>query len=336
MSDQHNSEQDLFTSSLSDLTPLSQKDSTKRNSLGFKLPINSPTSPPRTFTMSGTDSGHVAKGKGKSSTPSPSGTSVLGFQGYSFQGENPLLLEKEADDGSHVTINLFEDVFMNANLGVAELEKILNYLEIKGKLDFSSFIEGISYQGFDRAYYVKMALRKVSVSVFCRFAILGAVRGSNFQKIKESCLEMPADLSRLVSTGQIVKTATKRDDMTILRFTACLPHWVAFWLFSVDIPKKMDSEDCPGWLQFPGAASLPMGKKVRMQHISFCKAFSALLPGGEFKGTIYYTAYSNPILARDVPKMIKEHLGIGDTAGPGDEITSTEVQELVISKKTKK
>jgi len=127
-----------------------------------------------------------------------------------------------------------------------------------------------------------------------------------------------------------VKTAKKRDDLTILRFTASIPHWVAFWLFSVNIEKKIETEECPGWLQFPGAASLPMGKKQRIAHISFCKAFSALLPGGSFNGNIYYTAYSNPIPAKDVPTLIKEGLGISADDKTSGEITGKEVRDNVI------
>nr|UYL94510.1 MAG: nucleocapsid protein [Leptosphaeria biglobosa negative single-stranded RNA virus 9] len=232
-------------------------------------------------------------------------------------------------DGTTIEYNIFTNIFSDGTLDNNKLEMMLNYMEASGKLDFTGFIDGIIYQGFDRLYYIRMALKKVSVSTFCRFAILGAVRGSNFSKIVEKCLDMPQDLTTLVNNSVVIKTAKKRDDLTILRFTASIPHWVAFWLFKYNIDKKIDSLSCPGWLQFPGAASLPMSKKVRLEHIEFCKAFSALLPGGDFNGNIYYTAFCNQIPLADIPTMIKEGLGIG--ADQNDLITPDEVRQTVNS-----
>lgn len=230
-------------------------------------------------------------------------------------------------DKTTVEFNVFTNVFTDGLLNNQKFEMLLNYMESSGKLDFKAFIDGIIYQGFDRLYYIRMALTKVSISVFCRFAILGAVRGSNFSKIVEKCLDMPQDLRSLITNNVVIKNAVKRDDLTILRFTASIPHWVAFWLFKYDIDKKIDSLECPGWLQFPGAASLPMSKAVRLRHIEFCKAFSALLPGGTFNGNIYYTAYCNLIPLADIPTMIKEGLGLG--ADQNDLITPNEVKTAV-------
>lgn len=345
MSEHFSSEQDLFENKDSDLTVLQEETRPKRNSFGPRLPINTPKSPPRVFRMAG-GKGNNGKGKAESSGgPSeggeekplaPQGGSVIGFSGFTFDDANPGILIKKSDDGSDLKVNVFENVFSGGELTERKFELVLNYLHRVGKLNFQEFIEGISYQGFNRIEYIKSSLKKVSVSVFCRFAILGAIRGSNFDKIKETCLVMPNDLAALVSGGQIVKKAKRRDDMTILRFTASIPHWVAFWLFSVDIPKKIESEECPGWLQFPGAASLPMGKKQRLQHISFCKAFSSLLPGGDFKGTIYFVAYSNPIPEADIPSIIKDQLGIGKDDKTSGEMTRKEVQDSVTMAVVKK
>lgn len=252
---------------------------------------------------------------------------MLGIPGATPTEAGSLMWKIKNPDGSDGTVNIFETVFSDGRMNSERLEMVFNYMEASGKLDFTAFIEGIVYQGFDRLYYIKAALKRVSVSQFSRFAILGAVRGSNFDRIVERCLMMPPDLVLLVKNNTVIKTAKKRDDLTILRFTAAIPHWVAFWLFKVDIAKKIETQSCPGWLQFPGAASLPMSKEVRLQHIAFCKAFSALLPGGTFNGNIYYTAFSNPIPLKDIPTMIKEGLGIG--VSPGSTITNEEVRQSV-------
>lgn len=311
----------------------------KRQSWRTRFPIKSP---PRGNSssegeMAGVTSGD--KGEGGGVGPSVSSGrgekgrgmgSMLGIPGLSVKENGSTLFQGKGENGEPYTIDVFHSVFSGRSLSSSQLEQLLNYLNVSGKLDFSTFIEGISYQGFDRLFYISAALKKVSVSVFCRFAVLGAVRGSNFQKIKEGCTDMPADLDGLVSSGTIIKKAKKRDDLTILRFTASIPHWVAFWLFSVDMSKKIESNDCPGWLQFPGAASLPMGKKQRLQHISFCKEFSSLLPGGTFNGNIYRTAYLNQIPAGDIPSMLKDQLGIGADSVSSGQITSEEVTEQVL------
>lgn len=321
MTNQFSSEQDLFESEEDKQSKVQPPHKIKRNSLGPRLPIS--TSPPRQNPYTMAEGFNVGKGKGTGE----SGT-VIGLPGMRFKEENSLIMIGKDSEGKDKEINLFESVFSGGSVGSVKLEQFLNYVHLVGKLNFADFIEGISYQGFNREFYIRAALAKVSVSVFCRFAILGAVRGSNFSKIVDSCLVMPQDLITLHNNGIIIKKAKKKDDLTILRFTASIPHWVAFWLFTVNYPKKIDTEDCPGWLQFPGAASLPMSKEVRLQHISFCKAFSALLPGGTFNGNIYFTAYSNPIPKKDLPKMIKEGLGIGEA--PGGEITQEEVRAQAI------
>lgn len=252
---------------------------------------------------------------------------MLGIPGAAPAESGSLVWKMKAQDGTDLSVNIFENVFSDGQLNSNRLELIFNYMESAGKLDFTAFIEGIVYQGFDRIYYIQAALKRVSVSQFSRFAILGAVRGSNFERIMEKCVSMPADLERLVTNNVVIKKAVKRDDLTILRFTASIPHWVAYWLFKVNIAKKIESQECPGWLQFPGAASLPMSREVRVQHIAFCKAFSALLPGGTFNGNIYFTAYSNQIPPRDIPSMIKDGLGIGTNAGSA--ISAEDVRQSV-------
>lgn len=320
MSNQFDSEQGLFQSGNSENSTPHFESKPKRRSIGPSLPINPPDSPPRSVRMSG-NSGKVG---------SSMGGTQLGLDGFTFDPNRAGQLIKKGTDGKEIRVDVFENVFSGGELSSKRFELVLNYLHSSSLLNFNDFIEGISYQGFNRLEYIKTSLKKVSVSVFCKFAILGAVRGSNFDKIRDSCLHMPSELSSLVGRGDIVKKAKRKDDMTILRFTASIPHWVSFWLFQIDVLKKIESEECPGWLQFPGAASLPMGRKQRLQHISFCKAFSALLPGGSFNGNIYYVAYTNQIPLTDVPTILKEHLGVGTQDTTSGEISKSEVQEAVI------
>lgn len=332
MTNQFESEQDLFDSTSNlDFTPKTHR---KTNSFGPFLPVNF-----KNNRMSEQGSG---KGKGKQTlpqtperapeqqtrTPPRVAGSTLGFgTNLAASQSRPHVIEGKNDRGEDVSIDLFHSVFQQA-IPSAQLEMILNHLFRANVLDFSTFIENVSYQGFDRHFYIKAALKKVSVETFCRFAILGAVRGSNFAKILDSCIQMPQELITAMNNNVVIKKAKRRDDLTILRFTASIPHWVAFWLFTVNMDKKIQTEACPGWLQFPGAASLPMGKTQRLQHVSFCKAFSALLPGGSFNGNIYYTAYRNQIPVKDLPSMIKDGLGVGENDTTSGSISNEEVQDL--------
>lgn len=358
--DQIKSEQSLFEESDQEAKELVKRTHRKRRSLGFRLPIkvqeegkgsvmgrknkgknsqagsSASNSPPLTSEEEAQEQERIDDLKAQISNPIPlmppkgstNMSSTLGFPGAVPTKEGSVIWGYKGSDGTDKTMNIFTTVFSDSGLTSEHLENILNYLNASGHLDFKDFIANIEYQGFDRLFYIKAALKKVSVSVFCRFAILGAVRGSNFEKIREKCLEMPSDLKALVDNKTIIKTAKRRDDLTILRFTASIPHWVAYWLFTVDIAKKIETSDCPAWLQFPGAASLPMGKTVRLQHIAFCKAFSALISGGSFNGNIYYTAFKNPIPVGDIPTMIKAGLGI--EGANKVEIADAEVRSTVL------
>lgn len=293
---------------------------------GSDSPPNQGKSVPEVNPVKGNGNGSRSGG-GSTGNGKRKGGSMLGIAGAQPIEEGSLTWSFSSNEGKEVQVNIFENVFSDGKMDAGKLEMVLNYMEASGKLDFTAFIEGIVYQGFDRLYFIRAALKRVSISQFSRFAILGAVRGSNFDKISEKCLNMPQDLSLLVKNNIVIKKASKRDDLTILRFTASIPHWVAHWLFKVNIAKKIESQQCPGWLQFPGAASLPMSKEIRLQHIAFCKAFSSLLPGGRFNGNIYYTAFSNPIPEKEIPSMLKDFLGIGAVKTPT--ISPEEVRESV-------
>jgi hypothetical protein len=208
--------------------------------------------------------------------------------------------------GNDAIVDFWNDV---TKLDAAKLEAVMQIAKSESDYDLTSFIRGIEYQGFDRLFYIKHALSLMSVSLFCRFAILGAIRGSNFTKIVDKCEHMPSDMTTAHASLGFVKTPKKRADLTILRCTASIPHWCAFYLQKAAVEKKMQ-EDCHAALQFPGAASLPMSRDVRIKHLNFCVAFSSLLPGGSFSLTIYMTAMNSLIPITDIPPEVLSLLGV--------------------------
>jgi hypothetical protein len=236
---------------------------------------------------------------------------VIGFGKYPRAEGRGLLCRVRTDsEGREMIVDFWNDV---VKLDLAKLEAVLTSSVTDKEYSLTEFIRGIEYQGFDREFYIKTALAKMSVSVFCRFAVLGAVRGSNFKRITETCLAMPQDLVTAFGNLSFVKTPKKRDDLTILRCTASIPHWCAFYLIKAAVEKKLNS-DCPACLQFPGAASLPMSRDVRVKHLNFCVAFSSLLPGGKFKLSIYMTAMSNLIPLSDIPNEVLQVLEVKSVA----------------------
>jgi hypothetical protein len=179
--------------------------------------------------------------------------------------------------------------------------------------DFNEFVENISYQGFNRSAFINAAITKITVSQFSRLAVMGAIRGSNFAKIEANSLRIDGDLRELVRDGTIVKTPKKKNDISILRCTASIPQWCAFFMMSANVPPKIPDSNLPPYLQFPSAASLPMSSDLRRQHIEFSIKFSMLI-GGNFNANIYLAAFNNPIPMSEIPDVVKGRLGVSSNA----------------------
>lgn len=253
-----------------------------------------------------------------------SGTTAFGGTNQDPMGG---LLEriKRGEDGSEQKISYWTDLIVGNDARI--LTKILVQAKADSRYDMGAFIQAIEYQGFDRLFYIKLALSKMSASLFCRFALLGALRGSNFQKIQQTCVGMPQDLISGYSSLGFVKKPTKKDHLTILRCTASIPHWCAFWLMKNDVAGRLAESGCPDALQFPAAAALPMSRHVRESHVKFSKMFSSLLPGGQFNQSIYLTMYQNQIPVSDIPAELYAILDITN-AGPASTMTLQDVTAM--------
>nr|UVB78669.1 NC [Cercospora beticola negative-stranded virus 4-2] len=257
--------------------------------------------------------------------------SVLGFGGDRITGEPPLVRNVKDKEGKATKRDFWNEVIKG--LDAKKLETTLATAKTDATYDMTGFIRAIEYQGFDREFYIKHALTKMSVSQFCRFAIIGAVRGSKFEKIANTCDGMPADLVNAFQIcGFLSGTPKKKTDFTLLRNTASIPHWCVYWMDKAKISKKITNTTCPAALQFPGAASLPMSREIRIAHLDFSLKFSKLLPGGNFNMNIYMTAYGNPIPISDIPVEVAEILKIqaeSDNYRLSDEEIQTYSQSLV-------
>jgi hypothetical protein len=247
--------------------------------------------------------------KGESSKSG--GSTVLNLSTLPKVKDSSNLVRKVKDkDGKSIEVDFWNDVM---RFDADKMEAVLGLASKDPDYSMNAFISAIEYQGFNRLYYIGVALSVMSVSLFCRFAILGAIRGSNFTRIVDTCEQMPADMiSKFTSLG-FVKTPKKKDHLTILRCTASIPHWCAFYMNEAGVAKKLNML-CPASIQFPGAASLPMSREVRIQHIEFCVAFSSLLPGGAFRVSIYLTAMGNQIPVSDIPAEVLSVLKVSSNS----------------------
>jgi hypothetical protein len=220
----------------------------------------------------------------------------------------PLVIDVRNPDNTYMRVDFWREA--NKSLDVTYVENLLMKGHKHQEYDMNQFIEGIIYQGFNREFYIKHTLTKMSLMMFSQFALVGSIRGSNFQKIVDTSEDFPEGLKNAFASLSFVKKPKKKTDLTILRCTASIPQWCAYWMKKAQVDKKISTEECPACLQFPGAASLPMSKKIRLQHLAFSIAFSKILPGGAFSLSIYLTAYNNSIPVKYIPDGVKQVLEV--------------------------
>jgi hypothetical protein len=177
------------------------------------------------------------------------------------------------------------------------------------QFDAKGFIDNIKYQGFNRDEFIRSSIARISASQMLRLALMGAIRGANFDKISRSSAAIDGDLSRLASSGTIKRTARRADDITILRCTSAIPQWAAYYMSQVGVVKKLPGIQCPAFLQFPAAASLPMSGQLRHAHVQFSIQFSKVI-GGIFNENIYMAMFNNQLSMSEIPDQIRMHLGI--------------------------
>lgn len=177
------------------------------------------------------------------------------------------------------------------------------------QFDATTFIQNIKYQGFNRDEFIREALTKVTPSQMLRLALIGAIRGANMEKIVRSSSAIDADLVQLGARNVLQRTARRSGDVTILRCTSAIPQWCAIYMGKAGVVKKIPASECPGWAQFPAAASLPMSQQLRHAHVRFSIAFSKVI-GGAFNENIYMAMFNNQLDMSEIPDELKTQLGV--------------------------
>jgi hypothetical protein len=171
---------------------------------------------------------------------------------------------------------------------IASFLKALN--EAVQTMDAHEAISSLEFKGFDPEAYID-TLKEDDVQMTLKIACTGAIRGSNWKKIKDTHIDFQA----MGYTEKLVGGKKDTTVKTITRTTAVLAPQVALFLErEKNLKKRIQDSPVPAALQFPAAACIEMSPKARQQHIEFCIEFSKLLPNGKFSIGIYNQMSKTP------------------------------------------
>jgi len=159
--------------------------------------------------------------------------------------------------------------------------------------DLHQLWEEMSYQGYNRDCVMKSVLLryKLKNSEILAFSAAVALRGP---KKAERIIFSSLSNTSMVSKKIVTKSSLTKWDVSPTRLCNAYADLAAWLLKRFKAEKKIQHE-CPGWLQFPSAASIKMPDAIRRQHKDFCKKFADLI-GGEFREDLYDLASENAFL----------------------------------------
>jgi hypothetical protein len=177
------------------------------------------------------------------------------------------------------------------NNWVRDLYKI----DLLSKDEIIEIYDEVKYQGFNREDTLKDLYSKVKDhKLVAELIILCAVRGPvSASRVKLSNNKTPEQMG-IPASGLKGKMG-----VSCARITSATADLAAYYLRTIDIPKRLFDSDCPSWLQFPSAGAIKLPEDLRKLHVEFSKSFSKTI-GGEFKQEIYaqmvHNAYYDPKL----------------------------------------
>jgi hypothetical protein len=161
--------------------------------------------------------------------------------------------------------------------------------------ELAEYYNALRYVGFDRELMLAKIEQQVGdIKLAVQLVIACALRGPQAASVlKLSNGRTPVEMG-IPGSGKM-----GTEDLSCQRVVSATADLAAFYLKLLDIPKRMPTLDCPGWLQFPSAGSIKLPQDLRNQHIEFSKRFSTVI-GGVFREEIYsqmmQNSYLNPEL----------------------------------------
>lgn len=184
------------------------------------------------------------------------------------------------------------EYFYKTDATVASLEtfqKILDSVEV----DLSDFCEGMGYLGFDKVKIAKLAAKNLGAFLTVKFCMLGAMRGTNLEKILGKSVKVDNDVKEAHEQGKISSKVKGPDTLTVGRLLSTFPEIAAHYMLKQKVSAKLGANACPAALQFPSAAGLPMNHTIRLQHLEFAVQFSFLISEDKKFHPVYYAAAFN-------------------------------------------
>jgi len=149
----------------------------------------------------------------------------------------------------------------------------------------------LRYMGFNRDLMLYKLERVVGDPKLCvQIIIACALRGPQ----AASKLKMKNGKT-IVEMGITASGKMGTEDISCQRISASTADLAAHYLKILNVPKRLPSLNCPGWLQFPNAGSIKLPQNLRDQHIEFSKEFSRVI-GGIFNESIYSQMMANAYL----------------------------------------
>lgn len=169
-------------------------------------------------------------------------------------------------------------------------KEISSYLDTEeGKTEILEFMENNEFEGFDKDVIKRAIAMKIGNKAAIKIAALVAMRGTNKAQIGNVVMKfiekhiVDRKLTVLKTTeAQLQASCVKFEDRTKLastdltasRICSAIPDVAALCMFRYAPAKKMTTQECPAWLQFPAAAGIPLPPLLLAQHKAFSTAFS--------------------------------------------------------------
>jgi len=186
--------------------------------------------------------------------------------------------------------------------------------------EFDSWVQSYSYKGFDRIKVLRELRKKVpdpkiSQQIILICGLLGPQRAARVQLMN----------GKTISSYGIPASGMKgTESISCQRITAATADLCAFFLKKAGISKRIDV-DCPAWLQFPSAGSLPLTATLRAQHIEFSRKFSSLI-GGSFNEQIYFQMSQNTYCDKKIALLLTMTPELPSSESASSSATSSQMQ----------
>jgi len=211
------------------------------------------------------------------------------------------------DQGPISSIALPESVNVNPDIDIKEEKQgLIKIIKPKASDDWlkklynptlisinelSNIYNALRYAGFDRDIMLAKIEQKCDDPKIAIELIIGcALRGPQaMSRLKMSNGKTPLEMG-IPGSGKM-----GTEDLSCQRVTAATADLAAYYLKLIDIPKRILSMECPGWLQFPSAGSIKLPENLRKMHIDFSRRFSEVI-GGTFREEIYSQMMGNAYL----------------------------------------